>query len=269
MLVGLAMATAGCREEPVPVIGTEPARPRGGEVVVQVLVDGGFLPVEAALATVPSVTVLGDGTVISPAPVPQIYPGPAITPLQSVRVDAATVDDLVDRARRLGLLDGPLELGRPSVMDAPTTTVTITVAGATHGHRAYALGFGDEADSGGGTSGLSDREVANRRALRSFVEATQKLPPGERPWAPSAVAVYRLGPYQPDPELPQVEMAWPLGHPPATSGSPPCGLVEGDDVGALLAALARANSRTPWLVDGARQSLAFRPVLPGQPGCSG
>lgn len=237
------------------------------------LVDGGFLPVEAALGAVPSVTVLGDGTVISPGPVPQIYPGPAIAPLQSVTVDAATVDNLVEQARRLGLLDGPLEYGRPSVMDAPNTTVTVAEGGETHRQVAYALGFGDEADSGGpsggGTSGLTKVELANRRALRTFVEATQALPPGERPWVPPAVAVHGLGPYQGDPDLPQKELAWPLSRPPATSGSRPCTLVEGDDVGVLLGVLARANARTPWLVDGARQSLAFRPVLPGQPGCSG
>jgi hypothetical protein len=258
----LVLALTGCGEDSPTVTADRPIRPTGGEVVVQVATQGGLLPPEAAVGRVPSVTVLGDGTVITPAPVPELYPGPAIAPLQATTVDAARVDDLVAQAQRLGLLDGPLELGLPLVMDAPETIVTITADGATHRHFAHALTEAEEP-----ASGLTEQEVANRRALRAFVETTRRLPPGDRSWTPTAVAVHGLGPYQPDPELAQKEMAWPLRRPPATAGPRPCTLVDGDDAAVLLGVLARASARTPWVVDGTPHSLAFRPVLPGQPGC--
>jgi len=271
VLAVLAATACGDQEATVSAGGGGTARPTGGEVVVQLTVDGGFVPVEAALATVPTVTVLGDGTVITAAPVPAIYPGPAIAPLQQSKLDGAGVDRLVDRARDLGLLEGPLEFGRPPVADAPNTTVTIVAGGASHRHVAYALGIVDREPAGAGVPGLSADQVANRRALGQFVEAANGLPPGREAWVPAAVAVYDVGPYQLDPQLPQREVAWPLSRPPATAvvaaGPPPCTLVEGADTATLLDALAPANARSPWVVNGTARSLAFRPVLPGQPGC--
>jgi hypothetical protein len=257
--IALALLVAACGEGDAGPSG--PGRPTGaGDVVVQVMVAGGFVPVEHAVSAVPVATVLGDGTVITTAPVLAIYPGPAIPPLQSVKVPAQTVDDLVARAGDLGLLEGPLDFGRPPVADAPDTTVTITAAGRTHRHSANALGMGDETVGG--------RAAANRRALQTFVAATQALPPGKDVWTPSAIAVYVVGNYTPDPNLPQPSQAWPLATPPATTGaSYPCTLVRGADVRTLLDALRRANARTPWMIGGVARSVAFRPVLPGQPDC--
>ncbi|HEX6595511.1 MAG TPA: hypothetical protein VF045_01145 [Acidimicrobiales bacterium] len=245
------------------------SRPGGGEVVVQVLVDGGFVPVEMAVTSVPTVTVLGDGTVITVAPMLAIYPGAAITPLQQAKLDAEGVDRLVAKADGLGLLKGPLDFGQPPVADAPNTTVTILAGGTTHRHVANALGIVDREPASGGVPGLSAKAVANRKALSEFVEATNSLPPGREAWVPTAVAVYDLGPYQADPQLPQREARWPLTRPPATTtmGGWACTLVEGAETTTLLNALARANSRTPWIVDGKARSLAFRPIVPGQPGC--
>jgi hypothetical protein len=238
--------------------GTPLSRATGaGDVVVQVMVAGGFVPPEVAVAAVPTVTVLGDGTVITTAPVALIYPGPAITPLQSVRVPSGTVDELVARAAELGLLGGPLDFGQPPVADAPDTIVTITAAGRQHRHVANALGMEDRPGAG-----IGEQAAANRRALRAFVDATSALPPGASVWKPQAVAVYSLGDYVPEPNLTQPGREWPLPGAPAT-----CTLVEGADVDVLLEALGRANARTPWLVDGRATSLAFRPVVPGQPGC--
>jgi hypothetical protein len=249
-MLALVLLAGGCGKDS----GADAmARPTGAdEVVVQVVVDGGFVPREVALATVPTTTVLGDGTVITPAPTLAIYPGPALAPLQSVKVDGATLDRLVSRADALGLLGPPLDFGRPPVADAPNTTVTIVARGQTYRHVAYALGITDESTS-----------PANRRALTSFLEALQQLPPGTTPWQPAAVAVHVVGPYQPDRQLPQPAMPWPLARPPAAE----CFVVQGDDLAVLRAALTRANARTPWVIDGVSRSVAFVPVVPGMPGC--
>jgi hypothetical protein len=258
--LGLAVASVAgaCGDASTTAAGAPPDRPTGaGEVVVQVLVDGGFVPREVALTSVPATTVLGDGTVVTQAPTPAIYPGPALAPLQAVKVDAATVDGLVARAAKLGLLAGPLEFGRPPVADAPNTTVTIVAGGQTHRHVAVALGISDE------TTG-----AVNRRALKEFLAALEQLPPGTRAWEPSAIVARVAGPYQPDPQLSQPAVAWPLGKVPVdSSAGVPCLVVEGDDVRLLRAALARANARTPWLIGGVARSVAFVPVVPGTPPC--
>ena len=258
--VGLLVAAAAgaCGQESSGGGSAPPARPTGaGEVVVQVLVDGGFVPPEVALAAVPATTVLGDGTVVTPAPTLAIYPGPALAPLQATKVDAATVDGLVARAAKLGLLAGPLDFGRPPVADAPSTTVTIVAGGQTHRHVAAALGISDDAAGG-----------ANRRALKAFLAALEQLPPGNHAWEPSAIAVRVAGPYQADPQLPQPPVVWPLARVPVASGSgAPCMVVQGDDVRLLRAALTRANARTPWLIGGVARSVAFVPVVPGMQPC--
>ena len=257
---GLAVVSGAgaCGEGSSGVGGAPLNRPTGaGEVVVQVLVDGGFVRPEVALATAPATTVLGDGTVITPAPTLAIYPGPALAPLQAAKVDAATVDGLLARAAKLGLLAGPLDFGRPPVADAPNTTVTIVADGRAHRHVAVALGISDEATGG-----------ASRRALKDFLSALEQLPPGNEAWEPSAIAVRVVGPYQADPQLPQPPVAWPLDRVPVEAGpGTPCLVVEGSDVGLLRAALARANARTPWLIGGVARSVVFVPVIPGSQPC--
>lgn len=257
--VGVLVSVAGaCGQDSTGVGGDRLERPTGaGDVVVQVLVDGGFVPLEVALATVPATTVLGDGTVVTPAPTLAIYPGPALAPLQAATVDAATVDGLVARAAKLGLLAGAIDFGRPPVADAPNTTVTIVAGGQTHRHVAAALGISD-----GATGGQA------RRALKEFVSALEQLPPGDRAWEPTAIAVRVVGRYQADPQLPQPPVEWPLARVPIEAGSgASCMVVEGDEARVLHAALTRANARTPWLIAGAARSVVFVPVVPGPQPC--
>ncbi len=337
----LLLVAAACGDTGTDVVGGSPTSSRPGSpppaggalVAVQVLDAGGFLPLEAAVTTVPRITVLTDGTVITPAAVEAIYPGPALAPLRSSTAPVTRVDALLERAGVLGLLDGPLEFGRPPVADAPDTIVTLaSPGGGTVIHTAYALGLASpeerpgtepgtepgaepgsepgaepgtepgaepgaepgtepttgpatEPGSGADLQGLTEAELANRRALAELVAAAEDLTVGQgadgQPWTPPAVAVLDLGPYESDPELPQPPVAWPLADPPATApastgpgvpgiagpGSAVCTLVEGGPLSRLLDALSGATTLTPWLVDGAGRHLAFRPVVPGRPGC--
>jgi hypothetical protein len=236
-------------------------------VAVQVLVDGGFVPVEAALRTVPSLTVTAEGTVITPAPVLAIYPGPAYLPMQSAQVDPGAVAELVDLARTLGLLDDDLDFGQPPVADVPNTTVTIVSDGVTYTHVANALDM-DFESTDSEDDGISDEARANRAALSEFVAAANALAAGDTMWDPDALAVTVVGPFVPSDELTDPDpLEWPLATPPNTDGDYPCTLVEGDDLATLLTALEGANERTAWVVDGAELALAFRVVVPGQVGC--
>lgn len=253
---------------------TDPARRAAGTMVVQVVVSGGFVAPGAMVTSVPTHTVLADGTIIIPAATPAIYPGPAIQPLQAGTATPSQVDGLLGKARSLALLGPAADYGKPLVADAPDTTVTITAGGTTYHQTAHALGIGDEAGPPaappGGPAragGVTQAQADNRKALRTFIAAIDGLAVGTRLWTPTAVAAYVLGPYQPDRDLPQKALAWPLSRLPERAGPRPCTLYEGAEAAGLLTALANANARTPWAIGDAQFAMAFRPVVPGQPGC--
>jgi hypothetical protein len=242
------------------------------EVVVQVTTGGGFVPVDIAVTTLPAFTLLGDGTVVEPGVVTAIYPGPAISPLTARHLEEADVQALLARAHDLGLLANGIDYGQPGVTDLPTTEVTITVSGTTYTHAAYALGFEDES-----STGLTEAQIEDRRQLRDFVDATAPTGgAGGEPYQPERIAVYTIGDYQqPDPMLEQEPVTWPLATPPAPVEGDGfgCVLVEGSDVEVLLATLADANQASPWVVettdgDAGELALAFRPLVPGDAGCS-
>ena len=73
-------------------------------VVLRVSSGGGFVAPQTNLRALPSFTLYGDGTVIVPGAVPQIFPGPAIDPLVRRKLDERQVQALLARARRAGLL---------------------------------------------------------------------------------------------------------------------------------------------------------------------
>jgi hypothetical protein len=271
-LLVVAVLLAGCGDDGVRTDTGNggPSENPDPTAAVQVLVAGGFTTPENAASTVPTVTVLTDGTVITQAAVPAIYPGPAIPPLQRSAISAEQVDELLEVAGDLGLLRDDLDFGEPPVVDAPDTTVTIVAGDATYVHVARALGFGGGLEDGGledeGAGGLTEEQRANRAALRDFLSATEELPAGEESYVPDAVVVTVIGPYQAD-ELPQEPRAWPLETLPDLDGNFPCTVFTGDDAVDLLAALGDANQRTPWLIDGEELTIAFRPAVPGYSGC--
>jgi hypothetical protein len=280
----LVLALAACGDDATTTVadGSDrggPVPAADGDVVVQITVAGGFTTPAAALSTIPQLTLLSDGTVLSPGMVPLIYPGSAITPVQAGTVDEAAIDELLAAARALGLLDGPLDFGEPAISDAPTTTVTIVADGVTHRFDVYALAFDTEEPTGAASSGVDDGgpdgtavdevAAANRRALADFVAAAEALATGDSVWEPSAIVVTVIGPWQSDPSAPaEPTIEWPLTAVPPTTGDFPCTVVEGTDVGSLSSALAAATEASGWVVGGETYSLAFRPLLPGDRGCS-
>jgi hypothetical protein len=114
------------------------------DVVVRVGTGGGFVPVQVNLRALPSFTLYGDGTVIVPGPVIQIYPGPAIYPLVRSRLSEHQVQALLRRAQAAGLLArgsiGYGDMGAVGVSDMPTTTLIVNARGRHVERAAYALG---------------------------------------------------------------------------------------------------------------------------------
>jgi len=245
--------------------------PTGAEdVLVSIKVDGGFVPVEYNLRNTAQFLLLGDGTVIVPGVVDAIYPGPAITPLQAATIREGQIQELIAAADEAGLLGEKIDYGQPLITDVPTTTVTFTVDGATVSQSAYALSYQDAPDSN-----LTEQQVAARAALQGFVETTQGLAAADsEQYAPTGIVAYRLSaeftPPVVDEGLEQEPRPWPIGTAPAppTTGIGSCVAVTGAEAPTLLAALVEANELTPWLIGTDPPSrMAFRPLLPGDPGC--
>jgi hypothetical protein len=280
LVIATALVVASCGSDDTS--GSSSGTP-SSEMVLQVSTIGGFAGPTVLLSSVPSVTVLSDGTVITPAPMIAIYPGPAISPMQQVTVAKSVVTGFVDKARSLGLLQDSLDFGQPPVADATTTVVVIRADGREYRHQAYALGlsngFGGLGASGplgtgsnlAGPSSLTADQEAHRTALNTLVNSASTLPPGAKAWIPSEVAVYDLGAYTPDTNLNQTAQAWPLATLPTLGGTaskPVCTTIGGGDATKLLTALAGANQRTPWILSGSNHALSFAPVIPGAPTCS-
>jgi len=241
------------------------------EVLVSITSGGGFVPVEYNLRNLPQFLLLGDGTAIVSGITIAIYPGPAIAPLQSTRLNEGQIQVLLSGADAAGLLGDEIDFGEPGVTDMNTTTVRITVGGTTVVQSAYALGFDDK-----NSPELSQTQKDARLALQGFVDTAQGLVgSASKGYEPNAVVAYRLGAEagQPvdEPELEQPPMAWPLSTAPELpldTEIASCLAVTGADVPVLLEALSTANELTPWVIGTDPPSrMVFRPFLPGDLGC--
>ena len=74
------------------------------KVVLRVSSGGGFVTPQTNLRALPSFTLYGDGTVITPGAITMIYPGPAVYPLVKSKLGERGVQALLQRARAAGLL---------------------------------------------------------------------------------------------------------------------------------------------------------------------
>lgn len=246
------------------------------ELVLRVHTGGGFVPIDYHLREVPGFTLLGDGRLVVSGPVIEIYPGPALPNLQVTRLSEAGVQAILEEAERAGLLDGDASYDYPCITDVPTTTFTVVVEGRTTTVSAYALGFEDQM-----TADCPDVDVESRAALFEFWtklgDLESWLPEGSvgqtGSYTPQEMRVYVTS-YLGDPELEQEPAEWPLDGSLATFGEPDpnladyrCGVVNDEDLDALLPLAEGSNQLTPWTSDGEEFGLVFRPLLPDEHGC--
>jgi hypothetical protein len=251
------------------------AHPTGpNAVVLQVESGGGFVAPQATLGRIPGFTLYGDGSVIVPGPVPQISPGPAISPLLRSHLSERRVQTLLRSAQGAGLFArGQVSygnMGTVGISDAPTTTVHLNAAGRKIVRSAYALGMT------AGSSRMPPAQAKARRALARFVAGLPHGVAGARS-VPRGVAVYvtpSSGPGQPGAR----PIVWPLASDLATAGRPSaagssyrCLVVRGDETTRLLARLQSANDQSRWIVRGkpaTAYALVFRPLLPDERSCA-
>lgn len=272
------------------------------ELVLRVEYQGGFVPYEYTLSSLPMWSLFGDGTLITQGPQIEIYPPPAIPNLLSTRITEDGMQAILEAAQAAGLMDGDKDYGDQCIADAATTVFTTNANGSTSVVSAYALdvgvvgGSGATGSSGGSSTGASGgtgssggpagtcgsaEEAKARAALAAFQaelgDLKSWLPAGsvgeETPFEPTEMRVYAL-PYQRDPELPQTAIDWPLDTPLSAFGDPlendpqsRCGVVTGDEFDQVYVAAQSANQLTPWVSDGTKYRLILRPLLPDERTC--
>ena len=262
-LLALALTLAACGGGGDAAAPSSSAAPLQPGLVLQVARTGGFTTPDELAARLPLVSVYGDGRILTQGPQIEIWPAPALPNLQVQQVGEETVRDLVDAAVEAGVA-GTGDLGEPPVADAPTTRFTLVTGGGTSVREVYALAETPE-DS------VTPEQAEARARLQGLVEElTSQTGPSE-PYVPQTVAAV-VQPYTGgDPELPQPDVAWPGPELPGTplGAGLTCVSATGQEGADVLAAAASANAQTPWVArDGSRWSVAFRPVLPHETGCT-
>jgi hypothetical protein len=247
------------------------AHPHGANaIVIRSSSGGGFVPQNAVLGALPAFTLYGDGSVIVPGVVPQIFPGPAISPLVRTTLTERQVQALLLRAKQAGLLGARGidygDMGTIGIADAPTTTLRLHAAGRRIVRHAYALGIAPGAGS------LTAAQVEARRALASFIDALPRGMAGAR-YVPRSVAIF-VSPYGGQAKPGSNTVTWPLAVPlagrPANGSSDRCIVVGGQQTRTLLATLKRANQASRWVErvePGKAYSLIARPLLPNERNC--
>jgi hypothetical protein len=167
-----------------------------------------------------------------------------------------------------------------------------SVAGGTRGSTGSAAGTiaprsSSPAGPTGATRRLSRDEARARAALYALetklAELRSWLPAGsvgeDAPYEPTAMRVYVTdgAPGGPGGALHEPDVTWPLATPLAAFGAPiptplaggptRCGVVDGPDLLKLLRKVEVANELSPWVSEGRRFALSFRPLLPDESGC--
>jgi hypothetical protein len=280
VVVLAALATGACAD--ASSAGSDPSGtvyPSGADQLILGVADtGGLVAPSALLVRLPIFSLYGDGTQIEAGAEPAIYPGPALPAILARSVSETGIQAIVKAAVDVGLDHDAryTDLGSVGVADATTTVFTLTVDGVTHTTEVYALSMLSEQPAG-----MPDEEWLARQALGTLMSHLATLDSwlpadalgSSEPYRGSRAELLVSG-YHPDGQLTEPPVAWPLEAPLATLGDPTgidaetrCAVVSGEDWTVLERLAETANDLTPWVDDGTRSAIVFRPLLPDEQGC--
>jgi hypothetical protein len=276
----LGGCTAAASISPSPSTGGNMDHPSGArDLVLRYETTGGFVPQEALLGRYPTVSVYGDGSVITEGPQIAIYPGPALPNLIATKLTETGLQRLLALAAEAGLLGPDAQFDAIGIADAGTAQFTVVANGSRHTISAYALSESED-------RGLAPAVAAQRTRLRAFVARLTDLRGvlgaaqvgAEAPYRFTAVRLFVQPAVAPVDGLVQPVVTWPLATSLATFGESTqpgpgaalrCGVVSGPDLEVLRPHLMRANQASPWRSAGRNFSLTIRVLLPDESGCPG
>ena len=251
--VGVVVAACGTGSDGV-AVGDD-------EAVLQITSEGGFAPVELALANGPRYTLLGDGSLIYQGYTTLEYPGRLLPQFMVATLDSNQMNAVLAMVEDIGLPDIDDETDDEAtdmVADATTEVVTFWDESGAHRLAVYALGIEESP---------SERNQAFLELIQTFDQFTAEAP--AEPYVPDQLRVV-AGPGMVDPQFEDVR-PWPL---PDTDFSDwetlpngwHCQVVDGP----ASADLEDATQATTWEhPDGTSDPLLLlvRPLLPGEPDC--
>ncbi len=282
-VIGVAILSAACTgsaTSPAPAtpVGPDASPAATAETYWLRMTTWQAIPPLDQFASQPLLVITGDGVVVSPGPIPAIYPGPLLPNLVERSITPAGEEAIVAAARHLGVL-GPKGdfTGEGGPLGAVTGRIEITVDGS----RVTLTGKPDAqiecvttpCEPRPGTPEAFGDLWWQLLDLPSWVGT--ELGPEALYSAPAYALLVQPAP-QADPDLPQAPADWPLDQPlvsfggPVANGTARCGSVSGADADALRPLLAAANELTPW-VEASDPATMFgvlvRPLTPGEDAC--
>ena len=236
------------------------------------------IPPQARFMWLPYAFITADGIAVRQGAVPAIFPGPLVPPLFGAQLSDAGYDQIVERARSLGLLDGSGDFSPPEPMPGSVSgTIGLRVDGAireiTGDPNANVQCFTTPCDAAPGTPEAFSSLWIELGDIR-FMVGDELGAEGE--YHPEAYALL-IGVTPPDDagidpqvvdwvlDTPLADMGQPVGPEP----TPRCATVGGEDAATLEAAFGRSNQLTMWVDDSvdAPVSITVRPLLPGDDPC--
>jgi hypothetical protein len=218
----------------------------------------------------PNIVLFGDGLLVTfGLPCTATSNGPsglwAIRDTSAVRLTPEGVRAVLARAQAAGMFDASASYG-----DVRATGGELFALSAGSARRTFAFADGASATPAGATA----TEVSARERFGSF--ACDLL---DRSWLPAgsvepgeASAFDRVAVYVKDGGSGSPAGTWPLDHPLATFGKASsvagyrCEVVEGRQL-AVLVRHVETHHPAVWRSGGNTYTVAFRPMLPGDPGC--
>ena len=242
--------------------------------LLEVTSEGGFINPASTLGAVPTVEVLVDGRILTPAEDAGNGSSRLVAQLEVRDVGASGVTAILAAIQQAGL-DKPAT-GSPGIPgDSGTTVFTVVINGETTTTR---LAAGGAPGPGGPGKSADPGRTAAFALLDRLVDTTDT-------WgAPSAPAeTYRPAGYRvyvapetsaPDPSASPAPIAWPISTDLATFGAPALpdrgiaglrqGVVLGDDATRLGAVVATAQAGVTFTSGGKAFTVFIRPLLPDE-----
>ncbi len=216
--------------------------------MLRVATGGGLVPRDFLVTAQPDLLLLGDGTVLTPAPGAG---GGQFVPMLQGRLEEDDVQQLLAAADGAGLLGKPQSYdpaGDITIADAPTTSVSVTADGETHDVSAYALGIG-----------APEGDTPERERLADFVALAQTAA-ADAATEPADVDQVRV---QVTPHVGQGTIVdWPVADLDlATLGE--CAVLEGEAADQVAAVLGGLDGPTWFSQDGRPWQVIGSLVLPG------
>jgi hypothetical protein len=234
------------------------------DLVLEVVVEGGFGPVAAMYHPLPRFALYGDGTLIGPAAPPEAFPPPLLPAVTESHLDDTQTAAVLDAVAASGLdaaddlrFD---ELAEP-VADAPDTVFTyVDGDGAVHRVSVLALGVdGSRPPEVAALSGLlAELETLHGRTATSAFDPTRYEVLIAASEGGEAAGGARTQPWPLPVDAADAEQVEPgLG----------CVVVDGIDAENLAGTLDDADTLTFFEHAGAIHRLTVRPLLPHEEGC--